>query len=341
MEDGRRIVALAGGGLILALLGLGGVLLSSADDPTERNAPVPESTAPQAAPAAETATLPGEDAGVGVAPIKPTFDVVRVAEDGRAVIAGRAEEDAAVEVLVDGVALPATDADGRGEWVLVPDAPIPPGQHTLSLRATNRAGQVVLGEQSVVIDVAPPADGGQTLAVLVDPSTDPVAVLQGPGGNASLTTDIPLAVARIDHDAAGNATIQGTAAPGALVRLYLNNDRIGDAAVAEDGGWTLVPDKPLPLGQHELRVDELGDGSNVDARIVVAFERVGAAAVAATDAVSGEVIVQRGNSLWRIARRLYGSGFAYTVIYQANQDRIRDPDLIYPGQVFAVPVEAN
>jgi len=49
------------------------------------------------------------------------------------------------------------------------------------------------------------------------------------------------------------------------------------------------------------------------------------------------VIVQPGNSLWRIARRVYGEGIRYSVIYRANQERIGDPDLIYPGQIFIVP----
>ncbi|MEL7488070.1 MAG: LysM peptidoglycan-binding domain-containing protein, partial [Pseudomonadota bacterium] len=52
-------------------------------------------------------------------------------------------------------------------------------------------------------------------------------------------------------------------------------------------------------------------------------------------------IVQPGNSLWRIARRAYGSGFQYTVIYEANADQIRDPDLIYPGQIFEVPEDSE
>ncbi|HCR67353.1 MAG TPA: hypothetical protein DIW38_12725, partial [Oceanicaulis sp.] len=52
---------------------------------------------------------------------------------------------------------------------------------------------------------------------------------------------------------------------------------------------------------------------------------------------AGRVIVQPGNSLWRIARRLYGEGLQYTVIYEANRDQIRDPNLIYPGQVFSAP----
>ncbi|MEN8660411.1 MAG: LysM peptidoglycan-binding domain-containing protein, partial [Marivita sp.] len=49
------------------------------------------------------------------------------------------------------------------------------------------------------------------------------------------------------------------------------------------------------------------------------------------------VTVQPGNTLWAIARDRYGEGPAYVKVFEANRDRIRDPDLIYPGQVFSIP----
>ena len=55
------------------------------------------------------------------------------------------------------------------------------------------------------------------------------------------------------------------------------------------------------------------------------------------DMPPGSVTVVKGNSLWRIARRVYGEGTMYTQIYAANTDQIKNPDLIYPGQVFSVP----
>ncbi|WP_029042467.1 LysM peptidoglycan-binding domain-containing protein [Cucumibacter marinus] len=55
--------------------------------------------------------------------------------------------------------------------------------------------------------------------------------------------------------------------------------------------------------------------------------------------VSGKAIIRRGDNLWTIARRVYGRGIRYTTIYQANQSQIRDPDLIFPGQVFDLPDE--
>ncbi len=55
----------------------------------------------------------------------------------------------------------------------------------------------------------------------------------------------------------------------------------------------------------------------------------------------GAVIIRRGDSLWRISRRVYGHGIRYSTIYLANQDQIRNPDLIWPGQVFKVPEKSR
>ncbi len=53
------------------------------------------------------------------------------------------------------------------------------------------------------------------------------------------------------------------------------------------------------------------------------------------------VTVQPGFTLWRIATESYGDGLLYVKVFEANKDQIRDPDLIYPGQIFAVPAPAN
>ena len=55
------------------------------------------------------------------------------------------------------------------------------------------------------------------------------------------------------------------------------------------------------------------------------------------ESASGAVIIRRGDSLWRISRRVYGRGVRYSTIYLANQTQIEDPDRIWPGQVFKVP----
>lgn len=62
-----------------------------------------------------------------------------------------------------------------------------------------------------------------------------------------------------------------------------------------------------------------------------------AAAPAPAKPKQGRVVIQPGNNLWHISRVLYGSGAKYTMLYEANKDQIRDPDRIYPGQVFKTP----
>jgi LysM domain len=52
-------------------------------------------------------------------------------------------------------------------------------------------------------------------------------------------------------------------------------------------------------------------------------------------------VVSRGDSLWRISRNTYGAGMRYAVVYRANQNQIRNPDRIYPGQVFVLPMNAR
>jgi nucleoid-associated protein YgaU len=66
---------------------------------------------------------------------------------------------------------------------------------------------------------------------------------------------------------------------------------------------------------------------------------------AAPDAVATATVAQRpvsvtvqpGLTLWAIAQDQFGDGILYLQVYAANKDRIRDPDLIYPGQVFTLP----
>lgn len=53
--------------------------------------------------------------------------------------------------------------------------------------------------------------------------------------------------------------------------------------------------------------------------------------------VDASVIIRRGDSLWRISRRIYGRGVRYSTIYLANKDKVTNPNKIWPGQVMMIP----
>jgi len=268
------------------------------------------------------------------APIPPSFDIVRIDPQGGAVIAGRGQPDAKVAILSDGVEIGHVTADGQGAWALTLNQPLLPGPHALTLSESTASGPQLASAGSVLMAVPEPGPTSSQppLAVLTAPQQAPL-VLQGPPG-AGASKPGRLGLGALDYDARGDMRLSGTAAPDTTVRLYSDNRPIGEAHTGRDGRWTLAPGSVLAEGAHKLRLDQIAPNGKVTKRVELPFRRE---PMQPDQMVAGRIVVQPGASLWRIAQMSYGQGTRYTVIYQANRDEIRDPNLIYPGQVFAVP----
>lgn len=331
------------------------------------DAPVPQTVAIEPPPAAPSPVTPSPNAPAPVAPlsaapptaaaapeVKPSFDVVRVNPQGDAVIAGRAQPEASVTVLDGDKPIGSVTADKRGEWVLLPDRPLAGGDRELSLSATTPGGGTAESEQVVVLSIptakapaapkqeaepAKPASEAiapdRPLAVVVNrDGTTGSTLLQapsdGPAGSGRLSVD------SIDYAPDGSLLLAGRGDAGNAIRAYVNNGPIGDTEVVSNGLWRLRPEADIPTGPSTLRIDQISPQGKVTQRLELPFARATAEQIGLAPE-GNRVVVQPGNSLWRIARRAYGGGIQYTVIYRANAEQIRDPDLIYPGQVFTLP----
>ena len=313
--------------------------------------PTGSATTPPATPGQPTQpnSAPGTTTPTGPPPPRPSFDIVRMDPQGGAVVAGRGAPDAEITVLSDGTEIGRATANDQGAWALTPTAPLPPGPHALTLQEHTTAGQLLASEGSVLMSVPVPSPTAPLppLAVLTAPQQAP-RVLQGPVGEGTAKPG-QLGLGALDYDAHGDLQMSGTAAPNSTVRLYSDNRLIGEVHTDKEGRWTLLPGAIPPTvpgtapgiaiaeGTHQLRLDQIGPNGKVAKRIELPFHRE---LIPTGDLATGRVIVQPGNNLWRLAYRAYGQGVRYTVIYQANHDQIRNPSLIYPGQVFAVPPTA-
>lgn len=289
--------------------------------------------------AAPPATVPS-DAGAGAAapankPATPTFDVVRVTPQGSAVIAGRAEPGAKVTVHEGERTLGEAQADRNGEFVLVPDTKLAAGGRELTLSAREPDGKEVKGSESVVVVVpetqAGPAANGPALALLLPQGAAAPRLLQAPSDTAKAGK---LSLNTVDYDENGEIRFSGSAKPSAPVRVYVDNKPVGETSTDADGRWALTPSDSVSPGLHRFRVDQLAGNGQVQGRVELPFQRT---AASAEGVAPGQTIVQPGQNLWRIARHTYGAGIRYTVIYLANRGQIRDPNRIFPGQVFAMP----
>ncbi|WP_019961471.1 LysM peptidoglycan-binding domain-containing protein [Woodsholea maritima] len=277
------------------------------------------------------APAPASDEAPALAP--PSFDVVRVDPRGTAVIAGRGAPGSNVILLAGEDEIAHADVDNAGEWVMIIETPLPTGTVELSLLMRTASGQEIRSDQVVVVSV--PQSRAETPLVVLGRPGEASRILQGPFDGVAMG---PLVLETVDYDESGSVIFSGRAEAGSRVRVFANDQLVGETLSDNNGRWSLKAGTSFAPGVYNLQVDMLNSEGQVTAVIVLPFERANPRDL---QLGQGRVVVQPGNSLWRIARRLYGEGFQYTVIYEANRDQIRDPNLIYPGQVLSAPGEGG
>jgi len=333
----------------------------------------------------------------------PSFDIVRIARDGMAVIGGRGAPGAALEVLLDEETVAELVIDTAGSFAKV--MTIEPSQSTRMLSLVmDHDGDRIPSDDTVIIapfgaerDAQPGPDTSSDEPVIVDagqtnaddgssaqedntaiPERADVPDLPGlttemttRSDNAALTPKEPavlsstrdgvrlvqpagsekpselmmgLSIDTISYSDTGDAKISGRGKADLFVRLYVDNALNRTLRIATDGNWSGTLQN-VDAGVYTLRVDQINESGEVVSRVETPFKREKRQALTRMleqttrgDAPSaGRVVVQSGNTLWGIARQNYGEGMLYVRLFEANQDNIRDPDLIYPGQVFIVP----
>lgn len=204
--------------------------------------------------------------------------------------------------------------------------------------ATNTAEGASATEADTTAAASAPEveDSGTEIAVLR--SDDAGVTLAAPGPPAQTVV-----LDTIGYNNEGEVQLAGRAEVGAVeIRAYLNNRAVAQLPVDDDGTWR--GDVPsIDTGVYTLRVDSVDASGTVVSRIETPFKREEPAILAAATTTSAgparAVTVQAGDTLWAIARDRYGEGLLYVQVFEANRSSIRDPDLIYPGQVFDLPAE--
>lgn len=272
---------------------------------------------------------------------KPEFDVVRVDDTGTAVIAGTAEPNSTVTILSDGEKIGEAVAGSSGEFVAIVQTPAKDSGQAIELES-EIDGQIVFSDESIIIlptlnSSAAEGVAAESAPSIIRASNDEVVIIQS-GGQLFLDQ---ISLDSISYDEEGEVVLAGRGNPGNRVIVYVNDASDAETIISESGSWKTVL-QDLRAGRYVLRVDEIDADGTVNSRAESPFQRAFPQEVReAQERGQGTYIVQPGNSLWIIATGKYGEGGKYHQILTANQDQIRDPDLIYPGQVFDIPEAAE
>ncbi|KAB0266718.1 LysM peptidoglycan-binding domain-containing protein [Microvirga brassicacearum] len=397
--------------VLLGVLNWDALLGPKAPDtaPSAVSQPAPGAVTPPPAPATspKAESPPADAAKVAVSQgaaeaIAPTFDIVRVEPNGDSVIAGRSTPGATIELLRNDQVHARSVADNSGLFALTPP-PLPSGSHKIVLQSIAPDGKRQRSKESVTVEIngstrplvaltAPdkptvllsnPEPAPKAAAKTAETAPVEAAPQQQASANSAAPATQPATVPRLEikimsvESDEGKLYVSGEAAPGATVRLYLNESFIAPGGAGGDGKLSFAIASGVKPGEYRVRLDDVDPvsgqvksraevGYNVPAMVAEAAPaagsggapaatpgatqpsgtgRVASAASNPTDLPPNTVvipnidtaIVSRGDSLWRISQRIYGKGYRYTVIYGANQTQIRNPNLIYPGQIFVLP----
>ena len=297
--------------------------LPTAVKPPETAQPVPETAQP----------VPEPAKAVGKVALR--LDAVDYNDKGDIIFSGRAAPGTAIRLYVDNGDVGDASVDSTGNWSFSGSDIIAPGTHTLRADQINKAGKVMArielpfqrenAAAVAALNAPPPTETPQArkpaAADVQQPETK-TAEAQPPAATQPQATEQPQ-TAEVQPPATTDVQPQVTEQP---QTAGVQPPQTAEVAKTEPEASGPAPEQPVAEDKKE----------EVTTAAVAAAEQ--AAKTTEPDKPrSGKVVIQPGNNLWKLSRVIYGRGKSYTVIYKANRDQIRNPNRIYPGQIFAIP----
>ncbi|HTV71607.1 MAG TPA: LysM peptidoglycan-binding domain-containing protein [Rhizobiaceae bacterium] len=282
-------------------------------------------------PAEIAAADPAKPAEPAPAPaaVASAVSVEAVEIDGKKVfVAGAADPNRTVRVYANEIHLGDAKSSPEGRFLVEAEQDLPVGNYIIRADLLGDDGSQVLARAAVPFEREP----GEAIAAIAP--EQPVAPAE----------EKPADVAAAPEPAAPEKPADVAAAPEPAAPA---EEKPADvtaapepAAPAEEKPADVVA-APEPAAPAE---EKPADVAAAPAPAAPAEEKPAEVAAAEPEVtapplqpVKRAVIIRRGDSLWRISRRAYGHGIRYSTLYLANTDQIRDPDKIWPGQVFSMP----
>ncbi len=275
----------------------------------------------------------------------PSFDLVRVEADGSIVVAGKAAPGAKVELAAGERIIGEAVAGAEGDFAIVIDEPLKPGEYQLMLRSTTAQNAVELSTQTAVVSIPQSAQGqvlvmveeaGKAsrlitvpkaapveLAAAATPRPQTVSVSASQGADASKPTGPKIAVEAVEIEGS-KIFVAGVADPGRKVRAYVDDVLLGLADSAPDGHFLVEASRDLAVGDHVFRVEALSaDRTKVVAQAAVPFRRAPGQAATAVASASAPQTTGAGPGSSEIA------GTSETLAAEAGNVIIRRGDTLW------------
>ena len=308
----------------------------------------------------QTIVTPSSDEDASDEGYKLVIDIARVQADGMAVFAGRGAPEGTIFITENGQIFAQNTINEQGEWVVLPEQALSPGAHLLQLTMVTKDGETQRADVSLVVEIAENNDEKPLVALVPQTDDETPTLLQSPDDDTpqdsvksasdeqGFTTqaeqvaeilgqeDIFVQIGSLSWRDATRLHVHGVASGGDAITGSMADERVNEVSLTSTGRWsTFVTGNPFATGDRQTLTIQLIDADDK----ILEQTRLNVSQSQLSAGLDGSlmVVVHKGDALWRIAYRSYGEGVRYVDIFRRNSDKIDDPDLIYPNQIFAVP----
>ena len=251
-----------------------------------------------------------------------------------------------IEIISESTVIATTQSDNIGEFVAVPDKQLKSGEYLLAFRQTTKANKISIANEAVAINVTGGPNDIPIVAIIDSEGKLGARVIQAPGlieketkskfdkdNDISIKILPTISILAITYDIkVGQLILSGIASGGAQVNAGFSGKETSSTKILNNS-WSLTIPGKLISGKQKVFAFIIGkDGK------VLSKNSINITGSIIKDA-NGKtfVVVQKGDALWNIAYNRLGLGIRYTDIVELNKEKIKNPNLIYPKQLFILP----
>ena len=273
------------------------------------------------------------------------LQTIRVNPEGDVLIAGKTLPNSELNLISNGKIIAKTLSDNIGEFVIVTENPLNSGDHILAFKIILSDTKIIISNDAIAIKIDNNKNTVPIVAVIDTDGIKATKIIQSPKLNKkrkklklisqdsvnklnpeisilSLTNDIEL----------NQLEISGYSIKGVKVEARILGGKVFSGSIL-DNAWNIVLPNSLISGKQVLIVNLI----NKEGKIIAKDDVNIYGEVLKNAGNKTLLVVQKGDALWKIAYQRLGGGQKYIDIIKLNKDKINNPDLIFPKQLFILP----
>ena len=251
------------------------------------------------------------------------FDIVRLDPSGDLIIAGKTEPNIVVDIYDGNQKLTSVLSDTHGDWVWVSEKKIDNGLKRFNLKHSDSQGKIINSDENIIIFFE--KNEKQKVVKIRDKGEVGIEILNNNQEVRGLALDSS------EHFDNEKLRLKGRSIPKAEIQIFISKKLIGKSIADVQGNWEFSINE-IVFENYDLEIKSSFENNILSLKTQILNGKIDSKLF-----YEKEIIVENGNSLWRIARKTLGGGILYAEIYKNNKKIINDPDLIFPGQVFKIP----